>query len=157
MLCLDKICEQKDFFKDLIEHKEPLASAYKKPYLTIQCKDDKTCTCPTTKKKHFQKHFHRSSSKKPKKPYRYFKKRILPNSDRRNTIAALFTRNADILPAIAQISQQKLFVSFSTYNNILSFLTTKKLNPSSQNSPRKMIIQHSSLLIQQIQIQMTFL
>ena len=75
MLCLDKICEQKDFFKDLIEHKEPFAFAYKKPYLKIQCKDDKKCTCPTTKKKHFQKHFHRSSSKKPKKPYRYFRKK----------------------------------------------------------------------------------
>ncbi|KAH9792621.1 hypothetical protein KPL71_004198 [Citrus sinensis] len=46
MLCLDKICEQKDFFKDLIEHKEPFASAYKKPYLKIQYKDDKKCTCP---------------------------------------------------------------------------------------------------------------
>ena len=40
MLCLDKICEQKDFFKDLIEHKEPFASACKKPYLKIQCKDE---------------------------------------------------------------------------------------------------------------------
>ncbi|KAH9686166.1 hypothetical protein KPL70_014265 [Citrus sinensis] len=47
----------------------------KKPYLKIQCKDDKKCTCPTTKMKHFQKHFHRSSSKKPKKPYRYFRKK----------------------------------------------------------------------------------
>ena len=75
MLCLDKICEQNDFFKDLIEHKEPFASACKKPYLKIQCKDDKKCTCPTTKKKHFQKHFHKSSSKKPKKPYRYFRKK----------------------------------------------------------------------------------
>ncbi|KAH9698061.1 hypothetical protein KPL71_023864 [Citrus sinensis] len=75
MLCLDKICEQKDFFKDLIEHKEPFVSACKKPYLKIQCKDDKKCTCPTTKKKHFQKHFHRPSSKKPKKPYRYFRKK----------------------------------------------------------------------------------
>ncbi|KAH9698093.1 hypothetical protein KPL71_023880 [Citrus sinensis] len=69
MFCLDKICEQNDFFKDLIEHKEPFASA------KIQCKDDKKCTCPTTKKKHFQKHFHRSSSKKPKKPYKYFRKK----------------------------------------------------------------------------------
>ena len=64
MLYLDKICEQKDFFKDLIEQREPFASACKKPYLKIQCKDDKTCTCLTNKKKHF----HKSSSKKPKKP-----------------------------------------------------------------------------------------
>ncbi|KAH9769554.1 hypothetical protein KPL71_012046 [Citrus sinensis] len=75
MFCLDKICEQKDFFKDLIEHKEPFTSACKKAYLKIQCKDDKKCTCPTTKKKHFQKHIHRSSSTKPKKPYRYFRQK----------------------------------------------------------------------------------
>ena len=75
MLCLNKICEQKDFFKDLIEHKEPFASACKNSYLKIQCKDDIKCTCPTTKKKHFQKHFHKSSSKKTKKPYRYFRKK----------------------------------------------------------------------------------
>ena len=29
MLCLDKICEQKDFFKDLIEQKEPLPQSIK--------------------------------------------------------------------------------------------------------------------------------
>ena len=75
MLCLDKICEQKEFFKDLIEHIEPFGSACKTPYLKIQCKNDKKCTCPTNKKKHFQKHFHQSSSKKTKKPYRYFRKK----------------------------------------------------------------------------------
>ena len=73
MLCLDRLCEQKDFFKDLIENKQPFASACKKPYLKIQCKDDKKCTCPTKKKGHFQKHPHRSS-RKDKKPYRYFRK-----------------------------------------------------------------------------------
>ena len=75
MLCLDKICEQKDFFKDLIKHKEPFALACKKSYLKRQCKYDKKCTCPINKKKHFQKHFHKSSSIKPKKPYRYFRKK----------------------------------------------------------------------------------
>ncbi|KAH9686096.1 hypothetical protein KPL70_014224 [Citrus sinensis] len=74
-LCLDKICEQKDFFKDLIENRQPFASTCKKPYLKIQCKDDKKCTCYTKKKGHFQKHSHKSSSKKFKKPYRYFKKK----------------------------------------------------------------------------------
>ena len=64
MLCLDRLCEQKDFFKDLIENKQLFASAYKKPNLKIQCKDDKKCTCPTKKKGHFQKHPHRSYFKK---------------------------------------------------------------------------------------------
>ena len=37
------------------------------PWGLAQTEADKKCTCPTTKKKHFQKHFHISSSKKPKK------------------------------------------------------------------------------------------
>ena len=71
MLCLHRLCKQKDFFKDLIENKQPFASACKKPYLKIQCKDDKKCTCPTKKKGQFQKHPYKSS----RKPYKYFKKK----------------------------------------------------------------------------------
>ena len=73
MLSLDKICEQKEFFKGLMEDKKPFSEACKKPYLKIECKDEKKCVCPTTKKRHFRKHFHRKSSSK--KPFRYFKKK----------------------------------------------------------------------------------
>ncbi|KAH9734711.1 hypothetical protein KPL71_017470 [Citrus sinensis] len=73
MLCLGKICEQKEFFKDLMADKKPFSEACKKPYLQIECKDEKKCFCPTKKKKHFQKHFHKKSSSK--KPFRYFKKK----------------------------------------------------------------------------------
>ncbi|KAH9686151.1 hypothetical protein KPL70_014258 [Citrus sinensis] len=73
MLSLDKICEQKEFFKDLIEDKKPFSEACKKPYLKIECKDEKKCVCLTTKKRHFRKHFHRKTSSK--KPFRYFKKK----------------------------------------------------------------------------------
>ena len=73
MLSLDKICEQKEFFKDLMEDKKPFSEACKKPHLKIECKDEKKCACSTKKKKHFQKHFHRKSSSK--KPFRYFKKK----------------------------------------------------------------------------------
>ncbi|KAH9671279.1 hypothetical protein KPL70_017307 [Citrus sinensis] len=73
MLSLDKICEQKEFFKDLMEDKKPFSEACKKPYLKIECKDEKKCVCPTIKKRHFRKHFHRKSSSK--KPFRYFKKK----------------------------------------------------------------------------------
>ena len=31
--CLDKLCEQKQFFKELLKDKEPFRSACKKPYL----------------------------------------------------------------------------------------------------------------------------
>ncbi|KAH9716813.1 hypothetical protein KPL71_021589 [Citrus sinensis] len=73
MLCLDKICEHKEFFKDLMADKKPFSEACKKPYLQIECKDEKKCFCPIKKKKHFQKHFHKKSSSK--KPFRYFKKK----------------------------------------------------------------------------------
>ncbi|KAH9686078.1 hypothetical protein KPL70_014214 [Citrus sinensis] len=72
VLCLDKICEQKEFFKDLMEDKKSFSEACKKPYLRMECKDEKKCICPTRKNKHFQKHFHRKSSSK--KPLRYFRK-----------------------------------------------------------------------------------
>ena len=49
MLCLDKICEQKEFFKDLMEDKKSFFEACKKPYLRIECKDEKKCICPTRK------------------------------------------------------------------------------------------------------------
>ena len=53
MLCLDKICEQKEFFKDLMEDKKSFSAACKKPYLKIECKNDKKFVCQTKKKKHF--------------------------------------------------------------------------------------------------------
>ena len=76
MLCLEKICEQKEFFKDLMVDKKPFSEACKKPYLQIECKYEKKCFCPNKKKKHFQKHFHKKSSSK--KPFWYFKKRCFP-------------------------------------------------------------------------------
>ncbi|KAH9686196.1 hypothetical protein KPL70_014280 [Citrus sinensis] len=41
MLCLDKICEQKEFFKDLMANKKSFSEACKKPYLKMECKDEK--------------------------------------------------------------------------------------------------------------------
>ncbi|KAH9780700.1 hypothetical protein KPL71_008176 [Citrus sinensis] len=39
--CLDKLCEQKQFFKELLKDKEPFRSACKKPYLQIKCQKKK--------------------------------------------------------------------------------------------------------------------
>ncbi|KAH9724636.1 hypothetical protein KPL70_007559 [Citrus sinensis] len=41
MLSLDKICEQKEFFKDLMGDKKPFSEACKKPHLKMECKDEK--------------------------------------------------------------------------------------------------------------------
>ena len=51
--CLEKLCEQKQFFKELLKDKEPFRSACKKPYLQIKCQKKKDCDCSTKKKKHF--------------------------------------------------------------------------------------------------------
>ena len=56
-----------------MEDKKSFSQACKKPYLRIECKDEKKCVCPTKKNRNFQKHFHRKSSSK--KPLRYFKKK----------------------------------------------------------------------------------
>ncbi|KAH9698145.1 hypothetical protein KPL71_023900 [Citrus sinensis] len=76
--CLEKLCEQKQFFKELLKDKEPFRSACKKPYLQIKCQKKKDCDCNTKKKKCFRKFknpalFPRSKSRR--KSYRIFRKR----------------------------------------------------------------------------------
>ncbi|KAH9680035.1 hypothetical protein KPL71_026387 [Citrus sinensis] len=76
--CLDKLCEQKQFFKELLKDKEPFRSACKKPYLQIKCHKKKDCDCSSKKKWHFRKFKPPEFSSKPRrsrKPYRVFKKK----------------------------------------------------------------------------------
>ncbi|KAH9716757.1 hypothetical protein KPL71_021569 [Citrus sinensis] len=76
--CLDKLCEQKQFFKELLKDKEPFRSACKKPYLQIKCHKKKDCDCSSKKKRHFRKFKTPESSSRPRrsrKPYRFFKKK----------------------------------------------------------------------------------
>ncbi|KAH9780651.1 hypothetical protein KPL71_008159 [Citrus sinensis] len=76
--CLDKLCEQKQFFKELLKDKEPFRSACKKPYLQIKCHKKKNCDCSSKKKRHFQKFKTPEFSSKPRrsrKPYRFFRKK----------------------------------------------------------------------------------
>ncbi|KAH9801842.1 hypothetical protein KPL71_001175 [Citrus sinensis] len=74
--CLDKLCEQKKLFQELIKDKEPFRSACKKPYLAIKCKDPKKCDCSPKKKSHFKKsRFPFPSRKWCTKLFRFFRKR----------------------------------------------------------------------------------
>ncbi|KAH9734801.1 hypothetical protein KPL71_017513 [Citrus sinensis] len=76
--CLDKLCEQKQFFKELLKDKEPFRSACKKPYLQIKCKKKKDCDCSPKKKRHFQKFKtpdFPSRRRRSRKPYRFFRKK----------------------------------------------------------------------------------
>ena len=138
MLCLDKICDQKDFFKDLIEHKEPLPQPVKNPTSKSSAKMTKSALVQPTKRS-TSRNISINPLPKNRRSLDTFEKKILPSSERRNTITVLFAKGTAILPAIAQISQPSLFVLFNTYNNLPYFLTTKMLNPSSQKNPRKMI------------------
>ncbi|KAH9734655.1 hypothetical protein KPL71_017445 [Citrus sinensis] len=76
--CLDKLCEQKQFFKELLKDKEPFRSACKKPYLQIKCHKKKDCDCSSKRKRHFRKFKTPKFSSKPRrsrKPYRFFRKK----------------------------------------------------------------------------------
>ncbi|KAH9698103.1 hypothetical protein KPL71_023883 [Citrus sinensis] len=76
--CLDKLCEQKQFFKELLTDKEPFRSACKKPYLQIKCHKKKDCDCSSKKKWHFRIFKTPEFSSKPRrsrKPYRFFRKK----------------------------------------------------------------------------------
>ncbi|KAH9671155.1 hypothetical protein KPL70_017245 [Citrus sinensis] len=76
--CLDKLCEQKQFFKELLKDKEPFWSACKKLYLQIKCKKKKDCDCSPKKKMNFKKFKNPDHSSRPhrsRKPYRFFRKK----------------------------------------------------------------------------------
>ncbi|KAH9650228.1 hypothetical protein KPL70_026289 [Citrus sinensis] len=82
--CLDKLCEQKQFFKELLKDKELFRSACKKPYLQIKCKKKKDCDCSPKKKRHFKKFRNPEFSSRPRrsrKPYRFFRKKSSSSRD----------------------------------------------------------------------------
>ncbi|KAH9744168.1 hypothetical protein KPL70_003573 [Citrus sinensis] len=82
--CLDKLCEQKQFFKELLKDKEPFRSACKKPYLQIKCQKKKDCDCSSKKKKHFRKFKNPEFSSRPRrsrKLYRFFQKKSSSSRD----------------------------------------------------------------------------
>ncbi|KAH9763370.1 hypothetical protein KPL70_001145 [Citrus sinensis] len=82
--CLDKLCEQKQFFKELLKDKEPFRSACKKPYLQIKCQKKKDCDCSSKKKRHFRKFKnpdHSSRPRRSRKPYRFFRKKSSSSKD----------------------------------------------------------------------------
>ncbi|KAH9802413.1 hypothetical protein KPL71_001373 [Citrus sinensis] len=81
---LDKLCEQKQFFKELLKDKKPFRSACKKPYLQIKCKKKKDCDCSPKKKRHFKKFRNPDNLSRPRrsrKPYRFFRKKSSSSRD----------------------------------------------------------------------------
>ncbi|KAH9744221.1 hypothetical protein KPL70_003601 [Citrus sinensis] len=81
---LDKLCKQKQFFKELLKDKEPFRSACKKPYLQIKCQKKNDCDCSSKKKRHFRKFKNPEFSSRPRrsrKPYRFFIKKSSSSRD----------------------------------------------------------------------------
>ncbi|KAH9686084.1 hypothetical protein KPL70_014217 [Citrus sinensis] len=78
--CLDKLCEQKQFFKELLKDKKPFRSACKKPYLQIKCKKKKDCDCSPKKKRHFKKFKNPEFSSRPRRS-RFFRKKSSSSRD----------------------------------------------------------------------------
>ena len=109
--CLERLCEQKEFFKDLMENKQPFKSACKKSHLSIKCKEEKNCSIK--KKSHFRKFWNLEkksqtfSRSRSKKPYRFFrKKRALTNPLDPKATVVLFVKRKDISQEIVQTDPQ---------------------------------------------------
>ncbi|KAH9697718.1 hypothetical protein KPL71_023724 [Citrus sinensis] len=82
--CLDKLCEQKQFFKELLKDKEQFRNACKKHYLQIKCKQKKDCDCNPKKKRYFKNFRNPEFSSRPRrsrKPYRFFRKKSSSSRD----------------------------------------------------------------------------
>ncbi|KAH9801855.1 hypothetical protein KPL71_001180 [Citrus sinensis] len=113
--CLDKLCEQKQFFKELLKYKEPFGVLAKKPYLQIKCKKKKDCDCSPKKKRHFKKFRNPEFSSRPRrsrKPYRFFQKKSSSSRDikRRKSSRLSSAKRKAIMPKTVPAIEKNLFV-----------------------------------------------
>ena len=121
--CLERLCEQKEFFKDLMENRQPFKSACKKPHLKIKCKDEKDCTCSLKKKSHFKKVSSKTKSYSgPKKPYRFFKRKDPFSSQNPENSRCFICKKKGQFTKNSQISRQSRVVFSITYKPLLSSL-----------------------------------
>ncbi|KAH9744163.1 hypothetical protein KPL70_003573 [Citrus sinensis] len=98
--CLDKLCEQKQFFKELLKDKEPFRSACKKPYLQIKCQKKKDCDCSSKKKKHFRKFKNPEFSSRPRrsrKLYRFFQKKSSSSRDFKRRKSSRYSDQSQVI------------------------------------------------------------
>ncbi|KAH9801852.1 hypothetical protein KPL71_001180 [Citrus sinensis] len=112
--CLDKLCEQKQFFKELLKYKEPFGVLAKKPYLQIKCKKKKDCDCSPKKKRHFKKFRNPEFSSRPRrsrKPYRFFQKKSSSSRDikRRKSSRLSSAKRKAIMPKTVPAIEKNLF------------------------------------------------
>ncbi|KAH9801865.1 hypothetical protein KPL71_001182 [Citrus sinensis] len=117
--CLDKLCEQKQFFKELLKDKEPFRSACKKPYLQIKCKKKKDCDCSPKKKRHFKKfrnleiqNFHPDLVDPESLTDSFERSHLLPETlNGENQADVSFAKRKAIMPKTVPTSEKNLFDS----------------------------------------------
>ena len=123
-----------------MENNQPFKSACKKPYLSIKCKSDNDCTCSTKKKSHFQKYRHPHkknwTSSRPKKPYRFFRKKDSTQSSKSKSSRCFickkkvhFVRNYPNRPSksVRLIKHLQSSSMLSDNDDVESFYSNKKI------------------------------
>ncbi|KAH9716829.1 hypothetical protein KPL71_021591 [Citrus sinensis] len=106
--CLDKLCEQKQFFKELLKDKEPFRSACKKPYLQIKCHKKKDCDCSSKIFRNSKLQNFPPSLADPESPTSSSERNLPPpeNSNESNQADVSSAREKAIMPKIAPTKEK---------------------------------------------------
>ena len=149
MLCLDRLCEQKDFFKDLIENRQAFASACKNHISRSSAKMIKNALVQL-RERSFPKTSSQIFQERQKNLTYTSRRKIFHSLEKRRTTIVSFAKNTVIFPEIVKTNLPKLLALFNIYNNLQCFLISKMLSSISLNRRNMMIIQHSSSQSQQM-------
>ncbi|KAH9680197.1 hypothetical protein KPL71_026462 [Citrus sinensis] len=141
-----KLCEQKQFFKELLKDKEPFRNACKKPYLQIKCKQKKDYDCSPKKKRHFKKfrnpEFHPDLVDPESLTDSSERSHLLPETlNEENQADVSSARRKTILPKTVPTSEKNLF---DEPNDETAFALQNSSDDS--NSDQSQISFHQQLL-----------
>ncbi|KAH9763280.1 hypothetical protein KPL70_001109 [Citrus sinensis] len=142
--CLDKLCEQKQFFKELLKDKEPFRSACKKPYLQIKCKKKKDCDCSPKKKRHFKKFKNPDHSSRTRRSLTDSSERshlLLETLNGENQADVSSAKRKAVIPKTVPISEKNLF---DEANDETVFALQNSSDDS--NSDQSQVVFHQQLL-----------
>lgn len=81
---VEKLCTQHKYFKKLMKGTVTVKQGCKKPDLSIKCVDKKRCTCPTKKKKDFQRYKFLTRYSKRKTKMSYLRKKKFQGFNKSN-------------------------------------------------------------------------
>ena len=130
--CLEKLCEQKEFFKDLMENNEPFKSSCKKPHLSTSVKVKKIALVQLRKNlisRNTDTHTRTTTlHPDPKNPATFSQKRILPNPSNLKAADVSSVRKKGISQETIQTALPNQFISLNIFKVLHCFLTMMMLN-----------------------------